>query len=183
MKLHRLLLCVGVVIVAAAPVHAGGYLMPAIGVATGGDTDDSKITYVGSLLFTGEQGRIGFRIDFGTTPDFLGSNDLFDNNVTTFMGDLVLITPGPMRFYGSAGAGPLKARVDFAGNLFDIDSNELGMNVGGGVMVLPGDGRFGFHGDVRYFRQLTDPEPDDEFDVDLGNLDFWRVTGGLVIKF
>ena len=36
---------------------------------------------------------------------------------------------------------------------------------------------------MRYFRNLTDPEPDNEFDVDLGSFSFWRATGGLVIRF
>ena len=54
--------------------------------------------------------------------------------------------------------------------------------MGGGILFMAGD-HIGVQGDIRYFRQLTDPEPDNEFDVDLGSLDFWRATGGIAIRF
>jgi len=41
----------------------------------------------------------------------------------------------------------------------------------------------GIRGDVRYFRNLGDPEPDNEFDIDFGDFSFWRGTAGIVLKF
>ena len=58
------------------------------------------------------------------------------------------------------------------------DGEELILVLEGGT---PG-GPLGFHGDVRYFRTLTDPEPDGEFDVDVGNLDYWRATAGVTFR-
>lgn len=166
----------------AASAQAGAYVTPFVGAAFGGRTSDSKATYGGNLMFAGESGIIGVAVDFGYTPHFFGSNGLGSNNVTTLMGNLVLLSPGRTRVYGSAGAGLLKTRVEDASGFFDIDSNELGFNVGGGILFMAGD-HIGIQGDVRYFRQLTDPEPDSAFDIDLGNLDFWRATGGLAIRF
>jgi hypothetical protein len=41
----------------------------------------------------------------------------------------------------------------------------------------------GLRGDVRYYRNLGDPEPDDEFYIDFGEFSFWRGTAGIVLKF
>jgi hypothetical protein len=66
--------------------------------------------------------------------------------------------------------------------LFDVNSNDWGLNVGGGVAGFFSD-NFGVQGDVRYFRSLQDNQPDDEFDVALGSFSFWRGTVGLVFRF
>jgi len=166
---------------AAAPLQAQVYLAPNVGLAFGGDTnDDSKISYGGTLTFAGESHVLGFAVDFAYMPDFF-AGDLTDNNVTTLMGNLVLITRGRTRLYTSVGVGLLKTRVRDAGQFFDINNHELGLNAGVGLLAVPG--RFGFQADVRYFRNLTDPEPDHEFDVDLGSFDYWRGSAGLVIRF
>lgn len=168
---------------AAAPARAETLLSPAVGVAFSGSTDDSKITYGGALTFKSAEGVLGFAVDFGYTPDFLGSSRLGNNNVTTLMGNLVLMAPGPVRLYGSVGLGIVKTRVLDVTGLFKVDSNEMGLNAGGGLVWFPGGGSVGVQGDLRYFRNLTDPEPDDEFDVDLGGLSFWRATGGITFRF
>jgi opacity protein-like surface antigen len=84
--------------------------------------------------------------------------------------------------YGSGGIGLLKTRVDDVSGFFSIDSNDFGIDVGGGLMAFPSE-HIGLRGDIRYFRALTDPEPDNEFDLDLGSLDFWRATGGIILRF
>ena len=164
----------------AGPLQAQTYLTPNIGAAFGGDLDDSRISYGGKLMFTGDS-LIGFEVDFAYTPDFLGTVAFGKSNATTLMGNLVLISGGRVRIYGSGGVGLLKTRVEDVDGFFEIDSNELGVNAGGGFIFAPN--RFGIQGDVRYFRNLTDPEPDDEFDVDLGDLNYWRASAGIVIKF
>jgi len=162
-------------------VHAEVLVSPSVGLAFGGKTDDSKITYGGTLTLKGS--IVGFAVDFGYIPDFFGSGRVGNNNLVTLMGNLVVMSGGPVRVYGSAGLGLVKSRVEDAAGLFEADSSELGLGVGGGMLFLPGDGRWGIHGDIRYIRSLTDPEPDDEFDVDLGDLDFWRGEIGLTIRF
>ena len=146
-------------------------------------TDDSKITYGGALTFKSAEGVLGFAVDFGYTPAFLGSSRLGNNNVATLMGNLVLMAPGPVRLYGSVGLGIVKTRVEDVTGLFKVDSNEMGFNAGGGLIWFPGDRSVGIQGDLRYFRNLTDPERDNEFDVDLGGLTFWRATGGITFRF
>jgi hypothetical protein len=168
---------------ALAPAQAETLLSPAVGAAFGGATDDSKITYCGALTFKSAHGVVGFAVDFGYTPDFLGSSGFGNNNVATLMGNLVLMAPGPLRLYGSLGLGIVKTRVEDVTGFFKVDSNELGFNAGGGFIWFPGNRSVGIQGDLRYFRNLTDPERDNEFDVDLGGLSFWRATGGLTFRF
>jgi hypothetical protein len=179
--MKRLGLAVLALTLAAANLRAETLLSLSAGAAFGGKTDDSKICYGGNLTLKGSV--VGFAVDFGYTPDFFGSGSLGNNNLVTLMGNLVVMSPGTARVYGSAGLGLVKSRVEDAAGLFRVDSNELGFNVGGGLVIFPGDGRVGFHGDIRYFRSLTDPERDNEFDVDLGNLYFWRGVAGITFRF
>lgn len=177
---RALLLAAAALAFAGRSAHAEGYLQPFVGAAMGGNVDDNKLTYGGILTFQG--GVFGFAVDFGYTPDFFGSSGLGDNNVTSLMGNLVLMTPGPVKFYGSGGLGLVKTHVRDADGFFDVSSNDFGFNAGGGLMFFFSS-NIGLHGDVRYFRNLTDPEPDHEFDIDLGSLDYWRAVGGIVIRF
>jgi hypothetical protein len=155
------------------------------GVAFGGATNESRGTYGGALGFLGA-GVVGFEIEGATTPDFFGSagGGVFtENNVLTLMGNILLAAPaGPVRIYGAAGVGLLKTRLEDPDRLFSIDSNDLGINVGGGLIVYLGD-HVGLRGDVRYFRDLQDADPDGEFDVDFGNVDYWRGVAGITLKF
>ncbi len=170
-------------LLAAAPARAEAILAPHIGGAFGGDVDDGKLTYGGTLTLKGDTGIVGFAVDFGYTPNFFGDTAFEDNNVTTLMGNLVLMTPGEIRIYGSGGIGLMKTHVETVGGFFDVDESDFGFNVGGGLMAFPGQGRIGFLGDVRYFRNLSDNENDGEPDIDLGGLDFWRATGGIAFRF
>ena len=170
-------------LLAAAPaLHAETYLTPFVGAAFSGDTDDSRLTYGGALAWAGESGVLGFEIEFAHTPDFFGTTGVGNNNVTTLMANLMLLSPGQVRIYGSGGVGLLRTRVEDVSGFFEIDSNNFGLNVGGGVLLFPGES-IGLRGDVRYFRNLTDPEPDDEFDIELGGLNYWRASGGVVLRF
>ena len=166
----------------AAPLAAEGLLSPFVGVAFGGRTDDAKLTYGGTLTLKSAQSPLGFAVDFGYAPDFLGTSGYGNNNVTTLMGNLVFMSGGAVRFYASGGLGLVKTRVRDLSGLFRVDSNELGFDAGGGVVMFPGH-TLGLQGDIRYFRNLTDPQPDAEFDVALGGLGFWRATGGVALKF
>ena len=69
-----------------------------------------------------------------------------------------------------------------ADSLFEVTNHELGFNLGGGAIGFVSD-HVGFRGDVRYFRQFADPEPDNEFDVGVGDLDFWRATAGITFRW
>jgi opacity protein-like surface antigen len=170
---------------AAGTVHGETLLTGFGGVAFGGATDRTRGSYGGALGFLGA-GVLGFEVEFCTTPEFFGNarQDVFsDNNVLTLMGSVLLAAPsGPVRIYGAAGAGLLKTRLEDPDRLFSIDSNDFGINVGGGLLAYLGD-HVGLRADARYFRDLQDAVPDGEFDIDLGEVDYWRVVGGITLKF
>ena len=89
---------------------------------------------------------------------------------------------GGIRPYASGGVGLIKTRIDDPDQLFELNSTDWGLNVGGGVAGFFSD-NIGLQGDVRYFRSLQDNEPDGEVDVALGSFNFWRGTVGVVFRF
>ncbi len=183
MKLHKTLLVVAAACAGSpASLHAGMLLTPFAGASFGGITDGTKGTYGGDLTFLGERDPLGLAVDFGYTPSFLGSTGVGKNNLASLMGHLVFATPGTVRLYASAGLGLVRMNVQDVSGFFKEADNELGINVGGGLLLLSG-GSFGLRGDIRYFRNLTNPEPHEGLDVHLGGLDYWRATGGLVLRF
>lgn len=182
---HRLIAGALFVLLGAGAAQAETLLTGFGGAAFGGVTDRTRGTYGGAIGFLGG-GVFGFEIEGATTPEFFGrANDpvFTKNNVVTLMGSVLLAAPaGPVRIYGAAGAGLLKTRLSDPDRLFSIDSNDFGINVGGGLIVYLGD-HVGLRGDIRYFRDLQDPDPDGRFDIELGHLDYWRAVAGLTIKF
>ncbi len=168
----------------AAPAGADVLLTGFAGGAFGGSTDRTRGTYGGALGFLGSV--VGFEVEFATTPDFFGGtgNAVFtDNNVVTLMGSLLVTLPtGPVRIYGAVGGGLMKTRLADVGHLFDVDSNDFGIDVGGGLFLFLGD-HFGLRGDIRYLRDLQDNHSDGNFDIDFGKVSYWRGTGGITIRF
>ena len=184
--MRRCLSAIGVLfLLGASPARAETMLTGFGGVALGGSTDRTRGTCGGSIGFLGH-GIVGFEAEFATTPEFFGkaSGDVFTkNNVLTLMGSVLLAAPaGPVRVYGAAGAGLLKTRLNDPDRLFSIDSNDFGINVGGGLIAYLGD-NVGLRADVRYFRDLQDTDRDGAFDMGLGNVSYWRVVGGITLKF
>jgi outer membrane protein with beta-barrel domain len=169
----------------AATAGADTVLVGYAGATAGGDLEDNKTTYGAALDFMGDRG-FGFEIDFGYTPEFYGDAALFgsDNNVATLMGNVLLTIPlgDTAKLYGAAGGGLLRSRVDDVDDFFDVTRNDLGVNLGGGLLLNLGD-KVGARGDVRYFRNLVSDEDTGDFPVDLGGFHFWRVTAGLAYRF
>jgi opacity protein-like surface antigen len=163
----------------------------------GEDTEfERSFTYGASLGYMGA-GVFGFEFDFGYSPNFfetiVDGDDSFDlvndSNVTTLMGNLVLGAPiggqrGPgIRPYGVAGLGLIRSHVTGPDEFFDVDSNDWGFNLGGGIMAFFGD-NIGIRGDVRYFRSLQNDDQDETLpDFSLGTFDFWRAAGGVTFRW
>jgi opacity protein-like surface antigen len=134
---------------------------------------------------------VGFEVDFGYSPNFFEDTagdrnfEFGDSNVTTLMGNVLLSTPAGTGFrpYASAGLGLIRTNVSSGTGLFnDLSTNDLGINVGGGVNAQFND-MIGVRGDLRYFRSLQENIPDNDFDLSLGNFDFWRGSVGLTFRW
>jgi hypothetical protein len=150
----------------------------------GGDTEDTHSSFGLGIGFLGG-GVFGFEAMLDYSPDFFEDPFTDDSNLTTLMGNLVLSAPiQRSRLYASGGAGLMRSRLGDAEDLFDdISENDLGVNVGGGIIGYVND-NIGLRADLRYFRNVTAEDPDDdEFDVDLGDFNYWRAAAGLTVKF
>jgi hypothetical protein len=205
MSLRKVIIAAAVVLCAsaAAPSKASAdwLLTPFLGSTFGGNADianvsggtfssdfEQKINYGASLAWMGA-GVLGFEVDFGYSPNFFGVADnspgfdlTGDGNVTTAMGNIVVGAPlGGVRPYASGGLGLIASRVDNPSQFFTkATSNDLGMDVGGGVMFLAGN--VGVRGDLRYFRSLNNNDSNG-VDLSLGSFKFWRGTVGVTFKF
>ena len=159
-------------------------LSPHAGAVFGGDLTESHASYGVGLLFMGESA--GLELEGNITPHFFGGEDegLGDNNVTTLMANLLFGSRFGRdgRLYATVGGGLMKSRVKDVDEFFDVSRNDFGVNGGVGAMGFV-SGNVGLRGDIRYFRNLSDPEPDDEFDIDFGDFSYWRGTAALVIRF
>jgi len=189
---------VGAVLAAAMLVLPGSaradwLLTPFAGVSFGGDAPGEEFTWGGSVGWMGA-GIFGFEADFGYSPEFFEADvdddlDVFDAelNITTFMANLIVGIPvggddGPVRPYATAGLGLMRTSVPGVGEFFDdFTSNDLGFNIGAGVMGFPSE-HVGLRGDIRYFRNMSESEGSD-FDFDIGGFHFWRATGGVTFRF
>lgn len=189
MRLKALATCalaatLSVVNVSAA--RADWLLTPYLGVTFGGDSDKEQVNYGLSAAFLGN-GVFGFELDAAITPNFFDTDSgiIDDSNVSTVMGNLMLSVPGAgpsFRPYAAAGVGLIRLKATSVGNLFDVDDNSFGLNVGGGVLAQF-NSRVGMRGDVRYFRSFRDSDDDEGVDLDLSGFNFWRGTLGVTFRF
>jgi hypothetical protein len=174
-----------VALTAAPAVHADTMISGHAGKVFGGDLDDSRTTYGGALTFMGD-GAFGFEIEGAYTPDFFGDEGILleEDNVSTLMAHILLGSRFGERgrVFASVGGGLLKSRARDVDEFFDVDRNDFGVSGGVGAIGFLND-NLGLRGDVRYFRNLGDPEADNEFDIDFGDFSFWRGTAGIVLKF
>ena len=191
---------------AAKPASADWLLTPYVGVVFGGSANDfdindlsdefeQRVSFGGSLAWMGA-GAFGLEFDYHLAPNFYqitgGDDDVelfdLDSSVQTLMANVILGAPiggtsGPgIRPYAAGGIGLMRASLSGVDDLFDnLSTNELGVNVGGGVLLFFGD-NVGVRGDIRYFRGLQNDD-DDGADLDLEDFDFWRATVGVTFRF
>ena len=166
---------------------------PNVGAVFGGTASGREhLTYGASIGWMGA-GVLGWEADFTYTPEFFQADDddveLFsDSNITTFMVNVIVGAPvggtsgGGFRPYFSGGVGLMQSSVTDAVSFLKVDNSEFGINLGAGAMGFVSD-HVGFRGDIRYFRQLSDPEEDNEFDVGLGDREYWRATAGITFRW
>jgi opacity protein-like surface antigen len=166
---------------------------PNIGGGFGGDASGREhLTWGASIGWMGA-GIIGWEADLAYTPEFFEPDDddldiIENSNVTSFMGNVLVGIPiggqtgGGFRPYFSGGVGVLQRSIESADELFEVDNSEFGFNLGAGAMGFMTD-HVGFRGDIRYYRSFEDPVEDNEFDIGVGNFDFWRGTAGITFRW
>jgi opacity protein-like surface antigen len=165
---------------------------PNIGGGFGGNAEGREHLTWGAQFGWMGAGIFGWEADLAYTPEFFEGDDddidfIENSNVTSFMANVLVGIPvggqtgAGFRPYLSAGGGLLQTNVQSEDDLFDVDSNEFGVNIGGGAMGFMTD-NVGFRGDLRYYRALTDLEAEDQF-VDFADLDFWRATAGITFRW
>ena len=179
-----------------ATASADWLFTPNLGATFGGSTNGSEhLTYGASIGWMGA-GIFGWEADLAYTPEFFEGNDndidfIDGSNVTTAMFNAIIGAPvggqfGPgFRPYVSGGIGMLSREVQSEDDLFDVNSNEWGFNLGAGAMGFATD-HVGFRGDMRYIRSFEDLERssgnlEDTFDA--GGFNYWRGTAGVTFRW
>jgi hypothetical protein len=163
-----------------ATASADWLFTPNMGATFGGSTSGSEhFTYGASIGWMGA-GVFGWEADLAYTPEFFEGDD--DENA--IIGAPVGGQFGPgFRPYFSGGIGMLSRAIQSEDDLFDVDSNEWGFNLGGGAMGFATD-HVGFRGDLRYIRSFEDLSFDDFGDTfDAGSFDYWRGTAGITFRW
>ena len=193
MRNALLTVLVTLLVAAAGPASADVLLTPFAGVSFL-DEGNEQLVYGASIAFGG---LIGVEGDLGRTSldelEVQGTPVDLEANLTTAMVNLVVRFPaGPVQPYASGGLGVIRVSGDvavpFLGSALSVAGQDLGMNVGGGIYVFPSR-NLGLRADVRYFRTIGELTFDeiadiaDDFDVPIPDFDFWRVTGGVTLRF
>jgi len=185
-------------VIGPASARADWLFIPNIGTGFGGDLPkNDKLTYGASIGWMGA-GILGWEADLAYTPQFFenGTDNVTfadSDNVSTVMGNVIIGIPvggqhgKGVRPYAAAGVGLMKTRVEDATQLFNVDNNSFGYDLGAGVMGFMTD-HIGLRGDVRYFRDFRNTSSSGDNNVDfsnlaVGNFDFWRGTIGLAFRW
>jgi hypothetical protein len=181
-----------------APAHAAAdwQLRPFLGVTFGGGTTLVDLDHAAGSpnVVVGVNGAllgnvIGVEVDFGRAPGFFQTGDqglVQGSSVTTLVGNVVIAPPrhltkyilGP---YFVLGGGLIRARSEDFNNFLSVASTLPAMDVGGGANGFLTD-RIGLNWDARYFWSVGGEELRG-LSFGRGQLSFWRVSMGLVIRY
>lgn len=163
------------------------FVSPFAGPSFGGD-----VTHTSGLV--GVSGgyrwssKLAIEAELADAPSLVEqSGFLIDRRVTTFMGNAIYGLPsGNMRLkpFVIGGIGLFRPHVTEAGEFNSVEGNWFGFNVGGGVAALLSK-QIGVRGDVRYVRGTHDE--DEQVNLlgtnDVSSFGFWRLSGGLIVRF
>jgi opacity protein-like surface antigen len=137
-------------------------------------------------------GVFGFEEDIAYAPKFVAAQgtQIGQTNVLTLMSNLVLGIPiggqtgAGVRPYVLGGVGLLRTNAEQSIATLTPDQNSFGFDAGGGINIYFSD-HVGIRGDLRYMRSFSAADSSNILGVILrkGTLDFWRGTGGLVLRF
>jgi len=188
------LACLVVSIFLAAPsAHAQGYIAPSLGVAFGNPSAQGRANFGLDLGFLSRFEPLGFELDAMYAPSFFGNEGPYgENGVTTIMGNIVVAgggsrgrfgaRRGALRPYVSGGVGVMHEVVTTPVIANRISNNDLGLNLGAGVMAFTGRA-VGVRGDLHYYRDLKDTQSGNTTNIDFGAFHFWRASVGIILAF
>lgn len=190
-RAHRVLvILLGFVLLAPAAARADGLLTGFAGVTM---FDDNKKNTYGVSFGFGSLIGLEFeaaRINLGDFTDIPVVD--VSAHATTYMGNFLVRFPtGPVQPYGTVGVGTVRVSGDvdvpILGNVVSAGASDWGWNIGGGVFLFPTP-HFGIRGDIRHFHTGSLSWTDianigGVNDIPLPELDFWRFSGGLTVKF
>jgi hypothetical protein len=175
---------------AAAPSRAQGFISPFLGYDFGGNSGcpdisncEDKRSNVGVAL--GTMGAVlGFEEEFADARNFFGSVGEQSSSVITLMSNLMIVPAiGPVHPYVLGGLGLMKSHVEFTrSDVLSATNNSLAWDLGGGVTVL--FGHIGVRGDLRHFhstKAITIPFVGTT--VTDEKLTFNRASAALVLAF
>lgn len=178
--------------------EAGWIITPFIGLKFAGKTNfvdlekgagETKVTLGGSVGLLSD-GVFGLEADFGYSPRFFqgaGSTGLVTrSNVTTFMGNVIVAAPlrvtrESLRPYAVGGLGLMHAGIDDVLHVFKVNSNLLGLVVGGGA-IGPLTNTASLRFDLRYFKNLSKADGP-LLGFGATQLSFWRATAGVTLRY
>ena len=158
------------------------------------DEIEKRMTFGGSIGFMGA-GIFGAEADFAFAPNFFentvgpGNFKFGDSNLTTMMGNLIIGAPiggqtGPgIRPYATAGIGVIRSQITANTFFNELNTNDFGLQ--------PGRRRHGLLQRQRRSARRPALLPvvpgqragDDELDLGLGDLNFWRGSVGVTFRW
>jgi opacity protein-like surface antigen len=174
-----------------SPARAQGFISPSFGYNFGGDSgcleafDCEDKNWNFGLSGGALGGIVGFEAEWLYARNFFGDTGSRTTTVTTFMGNFMLAPRiSIVQPYGLAGIGLMRTVIEDALGE-DEGENQIGWNVGGGVMVFVHP-NVAIKGDLRYYHSFEVLDVlgiDLPFGDDENRLDFGRAAFGVVFKF
>ncbi len=194
---RRLLPLITILVLLPVPAAADWLLSPFAGMRFGADTtffdldrgiEHRKFLWGMSAGFLTDR-LFGLEADFSYIPGFFtgASGDNTTSRAVTLMGNVIVAAPVSatgysLRPYVSGGLGWLHATARYPrpADALDIDSNLLGLNVGGGA-IGPITQRSSIRFEIRHFRAITTDEGT-PVTAPGTQVRFWRATVGLTFN-
>lgn len=170
-----------------AGTNSRWFVSPLIGAAFGDDAGHTSGTVGVAAGWLG-RGWLSLEAELADSPYLVPQGGfLISRRVTTLMGSAVIGMPSrsaALRPYGVVGLGLLRPRFAEAGDLAAVEGNRLGFTIGGGVTSWANE-HLGARGDIRYIRGLRSEDSDEtnSLGIDISKFGFWRVSGGLMVRF
>lgn len=102
------LLLAGASLIAPRAARADGYLSPGLGVTFGNPSAQGRANFVVDLGWLPRQKPLGVEVDVTYAPSFFGNAGPYgENNVTTFMGN-VIVAGGSEQRFGRRGGSSMR---------------------------------------------------------------------------